>query len=158
MIYWLEPKTPCALQSTAYWKSSGAMHKNRIPTYPQVSCYPLLLSKTLNLRYRPLTMYPCYLSPLIYSCQLSISDNSFSDYQPSKNEDRYDFLCCLWFTSSTHLFWSPPIDTSWLTHVSWMHLNLPLSSMYGTVFRSYTVSEAHCSSFACYHQATPRHC
>jgi len=67
------------------------------------SRYSLLLPKTLNLWYCPLMMSPCCPSPLIYSCHLSISDNSFSDGQPSHNENRCGFLCCLWLTSSNHL-------------------------------------------------------
>jgi hypothetical protein len=70
---------PCTLQSTACLQSCDAMHQICIPTYPQVSCCLLLLPKMLNLWYRPLTMYPCYLSPLIYSFELSVSDSSFSD-------------------------------------------------------------------------------
>jgi hypothetical protein len=87
----------------------------------------------LNLWYCPVTMSPCYLSPMIYSCQLSVSDNSFTDGQPSHNENSCSFLCCLWLPSSSHLvylmFWSPEIETSWLMHVPQMHLILPLSSM-----------------------------
>jgi len=102
------------------------------------------------------------MSLLIYSCQLSVSDNSFSDGQPCHNEHRCSFLCSLWLNSSNHhvyltLFWSLPIETSWLTYVPQMHLILPLSSTSATVFRSYTVSRAGCLSFAC-HQATPRRC
>jgi hypothetical protein len=62
------------------------------------------------------------MSLLIYSCQLSVSDNSFSDGQPCHNEHRCSFLCSLWLNSSNHhvyltLFWSLPIETSWLTYV-----------------------------------------
>ena len=140
MIFWLVLKTSCTLQSSAYSQSRGAMHQNRIPTYLQVSGYSLLLPKTLDFWYRRLTMSPC-MSPLIYSCQLSVSDNSFSDGQPSHNENSCGFLCCLWSTSSTYLaystlFWSPSIEISWLTHVPRMHLILPLTSMSVTVFRS----------------------
>lgn len=46
------------------------MHQNRIPTYPNVSCYLLLLPKKPNLWYRPLTMGPCLPSSLIYYYQL----------------------------------------------------------------------------------------
>jgi hypothetical protein len=43
-------------------------------------------------------------------------------------------------------------------HVQRIHLNLPLSSTFADVFRSYTVLESDCSSFACCYQATPRPC
>jgi hypothetical protein len=99
---------------------------------------------------------------LIYSCQLSVSDNSFSDGQPCHNEHSCSFLCSLWLTSSNHpvystLFWSLTIEISWLTYVPRMHLTLPLSPMSATVFRSYTVSHVGCLSFAC-HQTTLRRC
>jgi len=61
-----------------------------------------LTAENLNLWYHPLTMSPCYLSSLIFSSQLSVSNNSFSDGQPSHSENSCSFLCCFWLTSSTH--------------------------------------------------------
>ena len=92
------------VESTACSQSCGAMNQNRIPTYPQVSCYSLLLLKMLNLWHCPLTS-PCCLSQLIYSCQLSVSDSSYSDGQPSQTKTAAGFSlvfgCLLrltWFT------------------------------------------------------------
>jgi len=85
-------------------------------------------------------MSPSYLSPLICSYQLSVYDNSFSDGQPTHNENICWFLCCLWLTSSTHLvystlFYSTEIVTSLVLYVPRMLLTLPLSSMSAFVFR-----------------------
>jgi len=46
------------------------------------------------------------LSPLNFSFQLIVSNNSFSDRKPSHNENNCSFLCCFWLTSWSHLVYS----------------------------------------------------
>ena len=155
-------QTSCTLKSTSCSHSCGVMHQNCIPLNRKshaIHSYCLKRWKSGIVHWRWAHAL-CHHWFILVSFQFPIILYQMADSPTMKTAVVFPVVFGLLLRHLVYstLFWSPVIETSWLMPVPRMHLTPPLSSMSTTFFRSHIVSQADCSSFACFHPATPRRC